>query len=109
MCPGEHEILVRLVAQDPEIVLPGQLVHRPQCSLGEYGAGGVAGAVDHDGAGPRRDQCPKRRQFRLISGAERVEYGAPAEEQDLLDVVGPVDLGNQHLVAGAEQDLQRGE
>ena len=87
-------------------MLAGQIVEHTQRGFGKDGPCGIAGAVDHDGSRARSHETRERSNFWLISRAERVEYGPAAEEQHLLDVVGPVDLGHQHFLARAEHDIQ---
>src|SRR5207247_10646536 len=55
------EILVGLVAQDPEVVLAGQIVEHTQRGFGKDGPWGIAGAVEHDG-------------WRELSHESRVRY-----------------------------------
>ena len=49
--PAVGELPVHLVADDEQLMLPGNIQHQLQLILGQHRAGGVAGVGDHDGTG----------------------------------------------------------
>ena len=100
----EH-VLVRLVGDDPEVVPAGEVHDRLERLAAEDRAGGVVRRVDEDGASRRRDR-PRDRlglvlEARLL--AHRDRHDRAAGEADVLGHLGPHRVGDDHLVAWAEQ------
>ena len=111
---GIDELTVRLVADDEQIMLPGDVGDEPHLLRRQHGAGGVAGVGEHDGAGAGGDlpldAVTVGVEVTLLRvGGDGVDGRAGEAGHGV--VVGIVGLGDENLVAvvqnGGEHHQQR--
>ena len=103
------KLTIRLVADDKQVVLLGNIAHHAHLFRRQDNAGGVAGVRDHDGAGVLVDSL-----FDLLAVGVVIAFlGAGRDGTDVRTagvnhgvVVGIEGLGDQNLVAVVEDALQ---
>ncbi len=107
----EDELVVALVRDDPEVVLLGDVQHRAQAVGRLDRARRVAGRVDEDGAGARRDQRGEAVgvEREAVRRLQRIADRARVQDVRHRRVVRPAGVGHEQLVAGVEHQQQAGE
>ncbi len=108
MRPGEGEILIDLVGEQPEIVAPGERCDGLDLRAGEDGAGRVVRAVEPQHARPRRHPPRQRREIGMEAGLGQQRHGhqrrAGGAGHGLISGIGR--LEGDDLVAGPGDAVQ---
>ena len=107
----EDELVVALVRDDPEVVPLRDGQERAQAVGRLDRARRVAGRVDEDGPGARRDERgePVGIQREAVRGLQRVPDGAGVQHVRHRRVVRPAGIGDEQLVPGVEHQEQARE
>ena len=111
MRPSEGEVLIDLVGEQPQIALPAQLGDAGDLLGGEHGPGRIVRAVDPNEAGARRHRAGEAVEVRMKTplGPERHIHHMGAARPNY-PLIGSIDrLGQNHLVAGSRETVQRAE
>src|SRR6516164_7167997 len=109
MRPGEGEVFIDLVRQEPQIVLPAQRGNAGDLVGGEYGTGRIMRAVDPDDARSWRHRAGETVEVgvKTFLGAQRhIHHARTARPDDT--GIGTIDrLRQDHLIAGSGEAVDR--
>ena len=103
----EHDVFVRFVGDDPEVVRPRDVGNLLEIRACEHAAGRIARRVDVEDFRLRRDLPAELVEVPLPSErlAQRTRHRNSARREDVARDRRPLGVGNDHLVARLEQRL----